>query len=216
MSGHQSKHHREPSEDRLFFFEQQEIVVADLAGRTKDDRDVPGHILDIGGGGEGIIGIWGGEKVVAIDLSREELKEAPAGPLKIVMDARELQFLDDTFGIVTAFFSFMYLKGQSDYEKVLAEVFRVLRPGGSFFIWDVVVPPRGDKEKDIFVIPLRVKVKGQEIETGYGHMWPDGTHDLPFYRALAQDSGFQVVTQTQQGRTLFLQLRKPVPFEAGA
>jgi len=194
----------------LFFFEQQEVTVADLAGRMGDALDISGYILDIGGGGEGIIGILGGEKVVAIDLSREELEEAPPGPLKIVMDARDLQFLDDTFGIVTAFFSLMYLKKRSDYEKVLAEIFRVLKPGGTFLIWDVVAPTQRDREKDIFVIPLRVKVKGQEIETGYGHVWPDEKHDLPFYRALAQDRGFQVVEQTQRERTFFLQLQKPV------
>ena len=202
-----SGHHREPSEERLFFFEQQEVTIIDLD--IGGGRGVSGYILDIGGGGEGIIGILGGEKVVAIDLSREELEEAPPGPLKIVMDARDLRFLDDTFGIVTAFFSLMYLKQRSDYEKVSAEVVRVLKPGGAFLIWDVVVPPRGDREKDIFVIPLRVKVKDQEIETGYGQLWPGERHDLAFYRALAQASGFHVVVQREEGRTLFLQLRKP-------
>ncbi len=204
-----SGHHREPSEERLFFFEQQEVTVADLAGYTSDERKVPGYILDIGGGGEGIIGILGGPKVVAIDLSRDELEEAPSGPLKIVMDARDLQFLDDTFGVVTAFFSLMYLKKRSDYEEVLAEIFRVLEPGGTFLIWDVAVPARGDRKKDIFVIPLRVKVKDQVIETGYGHVWPEEKHGLAFYRKLAQAGGFQVVAQRDQGRTLFLQLRKP-------
>ncbi len=66
------------------------------------DRD--GFILDIGGGGEGVIGKLMGEKVIAIDFKKEELLEAAEGPLNIIMDARELKFLDESFQTVTAFF----------------------------------------------------------------------------------------------------------------
>jgi len=45
--------------------------------------------LDIGGGGEGVIGQMKGKQVIAIDPNRRELEEAADGPLKIVMDARE-------------------------------------------------------------------------------------------------------------------------------
>jgi len=47
-----------------------------------------------------------GEKVIAIDFKKEELLETADGPLKIIMDARELKFLDESFQTVTAFFSF--------------------------------------------------------------------------------------------------------------
>ena len=47
------KQHTEPSENHLFFFERQEVVVQDF--------DSPGPILDIGGGGEGITGRLKGE-----------------------------------------------------------------------------------------------------------------------------------------------------------
>jgi len=57
-----------------------------------DDINLVGLILDIGGGGEGVIGQIKGKDVIAIDISKEELEETPDGPLKIVMDARELQF----------------------------------------------------------------------------------------------------------------------------
>lgn len=62
-----------------------------------------GGILDIGGGGEGVIGLCYGEKVVAIDLRKDELEQAPDGPLKIVMDAKELSFLEDSFDAVASF-----------------------------------------------------------------------------------------------------------------
>lgn len=48
------------------------------------NKTVQGKILDIGGGGEGIIGQVLGDKVVTIDKLKEELEEAPEGPLKVV------------------------------------------------------------------------------------------------------------------------------------
>ena len=59
-----------------------------------------------------------GKQVVAIDPSRRELEEAADGPLKIVMDARDMLFLDDTVDVVTPFFTLMYIQA-SDRKKVL-------------------------------------------------------------------------------------------------
>jgi ubiquinone/menaquinone biosynthesis C-methylase UbiE len=83
------------SEDRLYYFEKQEIIV--------EDFDSPGYILDIGGGGEGIIGKLKGKQVVAIDPNKQELEEAPVGSLKVIMDATDLQFLDNTFSVASCF-----------------------------------------------------------------------------------------------------------------
>ena len=162
--------HTEPVEKRYFLFDTQEITV--------DDFDAAGYILDIGGGGEGIIGILKGERVIAIDLRKEELEEAADGPLKIIMDARDLQFLDSTFNTVTSFFALMYIKSRPDYDQVFREVHRVLKPGGKFLIWDAIVPQRLDDDKDIFVIPISARVNDTEIETGYGQPWPKEKHDL--------------------------------------
>jgi ubiquinone/menaquinone biosynthesis C-methylase UbiE len=196
-----SEHHPRPLEERYFFFGKQEVVVHNF--------EAPGYILDIGGGGEGIIGILKGEKVIAIDPQKEELEEAAEGPLKIIMDARDLQFLDGTFDTATAFFSLMYIKTRADYGRVFGEVFRVLKAGGRFLIWDVNVPQRMDEKRDIFVVPLLVKVNDKEIETGYGQPWPEEAHDLGFYLDLAEESGFQVVKQQKNERVFFLQLQKP-------
>ena len=51
------------------------------------DMESEGYILDIGGGGEGVIGRLKGKDVIAIDIRKEELEEAVDGPLKIIMDA---------------------------------------------------------------------------------------------------------------------------------
>lgn len=63
------------------------------------------RILDIGGGGEGIISTLYKEKVVAIDIRIEELNEiSEISSFKIVMDATKLTFADDQFERTTAFF----------------------------------------------------------------------------------------------------------------
>lgn len=191
----------ETSDSRFFYFEKQVFTIGDF--------ESSGYILDIGGGGEGIIGILKGKDVIAIDLKKEEFKEAADGPLKIIMDARELQFLDDTFNTVTAFFSLMYLKNRPDYEKVFNEVFRVLKSGGQFLIWEISVPQRFKDASDIYVVPLVVRVKDKEIETGYGQSWPDEKHDMGFYLDLAKRSGFDVIEQKENGKIIILQLKKP-------
>lgn len=50
------------------------------------DYDLKGSILDIGGGGEAIIGQMYGDKVTAIDNRQEELDEAPNCCTKLLMD----------------------------------------------------------------------------------------------------------------------------------
>ena len=123
-----SAEHSETKNENIFFLKEQEIVVNDFAAT--------GLILDVGGGGEGIIGQLKGNQVVAIDPNKRELEEAADGPLKIVMDANELLFLEDSFQVVTSFFTLMNIKA-SQHEKVFSEVYRVLRSGGQFLVWDL-------------------------------------------------------------------------------
>lgn len=185
---------------RFHHFERLEVVVEDFAAQ--------GPILDVGGGGEGAIGRLKGSQVVAIDSSRRELEEAPAGPLKVVMDARDLQFLDGAFSTATAFFSLMFVKG-ADHAQVFAEVYRVLAPGGRFLVWDLVLPPQVSAEKDVAVFPLLVHLPGETVETGYGTLFPRAEQGLPYYVALAGGAGFQVASRASQGRAFFLELLKP-------
>jgi SAM-dependent methyltransferase len=193
-------HHPEISEDRLLYLEEQEITV--------NDFDSPGYILDIGGGGEGVIGRLKGEQVIAVDPSRRELEAAAAGPLKIMMGATDLHFLDRTFSTATSFFTLMYIKGP-DHEKVFGEVFRVLIPGGRFLIWDAIIPHRHDEAKDIAVFSLSVKLPTEEIAARYGVLWPDEERDLSYYVRLSDTVGFSVATEEEEGRVFFLELRKP-------
>ncbi len=195
-----SEEHSEDSMDRIFFLEKQEVVV--------DGFDASGFILDIGGGGEGVVGQMKGSQVVAIDPNRRELQEAADGPLKIVMDAGDLMFLNHTFEVVTSFFTLMYIKG-SEHQKVLAEVFRVLVSKGRFLIWDADLPQCMEDDKDIVAFYLSIKLPDREIETGYGTKWPEQRQGLPYYKEMAENRGFVVSAHVQNGRVFFLEMQKP-------
>ncbi len=171
---------------------------------------VDGWILDIGGGGEGIIGELMGSQVVAIDSLAEELEEAAPGPLKIIMDAGDLQFLDDTFSAATAFFCFMYIRQDAELRKILSEVHRVLQPGGQLWVWDVLLPSGENKSKDIFVVPLKVQFpNGKIIDTGYGQLWPETARDQQYYEQIAVQSGFVVESITIRDALIEMRLKKP-------
>ena len=187
-------------EKRLYFFDRQEVTVPDFA--------CDGFVLDIGGGGEGVIGALKGEAVISIDPNRRELEEAAAGPLKIVMDAKDLMFLDGSFSTVTSFFTLMYI-GDQDHGQVFSEVARVLVRGGRFLIWDVILPECLDDDKDLAVFPLLVRIPGGEVETGYGVPWPKQHRGLTYYTDLAEHGGFEVIAQREEGHVLSLELRKP-------
>lgn len=188
-------------EERLdiYWLEDQQVIV--------ENFPADGWILDIGGGGEGVIGQLKGTQVVAIDRSRLELEDAPAGPLKIVMDAQDLQFLDSTFHTVTAFFSFMFIPAVQQ-AKVFSEIYRVLTPGGFLKVWDIRLPTCQDPSRELVAFNLQVLLPGSQIETGYGTRWPGETQGLPYYRRLAEASRFRVLSEEIHGEVFYLELQK--------
>jgi SAM-dependent methyltransferase len=194
-------HHTPIPPEKIHQFDEQVVEVGDIAG--------DGYILAIGGGGESIIGQLKGRQVVAIDISRQELEHAPGDALKIVMDARELGFLDKSFDTAASFFTLMYIDG-ADHPKVLQEVYRVLRPGGRFLVWDASFGDRPEG-KTVGVVPLTVKLPNQVISTGYGVKWPDEPHDLAYYKRLALAAGFKPTEESAQGQWFYLEMQKPAP-----
>jgi ubiquinone/menaquinone biosynthesis C-methylase UbiE len=181
---------------QAFMVEQQTIEMKPL--------ETEGFILDIGGGGEGIIGKLNGMQVVAIDKRLDELEETDNDALKVVMDATDLKFPDDTFTAATAFYTMMYIPND-DKPKVLAEAYRVLRPGARLHVWDAVIPGEsGDKK--YFVIPLKVVMPDETVETGYGSSLKEQSAQT--LRELAEEVGFKTSKVEAGEHTFYLELEK--------
>lgn len=193
------REHLEKTKDSIYYLEDQSISVNDFCS--------PGLILDIGGGGEGIIGQLKGTQVISIDLYREELEEAPDGPLKIVMDAEATSFLDHSFEVITSFCTLMYIE-PTKQELVLEEIYRVLKPGGRFLVWDVILSKCPDESKEAIAFYLNVNLPGKKIRTGYGTRCPHKCLDISWYKNIAEQVGFVVSRKEVTQRLFFLELLK--------
>lgn len=123
-----------------------------------------GRLLDIGGGGEGVIAQAGGPGVIAIDKYMSEISEARGkapSTTWLVADATALPHPNNSMDHATAFFSALYMS-DAVKEKVFRETRRVLKTGGEFWIWDVPMTTKSD------VFAFRLQVETPSIRTIYG------------------------------------------------
>jgi ubiquinone/menaquinone biosynthesis C-methylase UbiE len=198
-----SDHHSEIDMSEVYQLPHQQVSLSDF---PSDEE----WILDIGGGGEGIIGRLKGRQVVAIDKRRPELESTTSDALKLVMDARELQFLEKSFGTVTIFFSLMYMPFE-DLDTIFSEIARVLKPGGELLMWDVKVEVPTDLDPKIkyFMVPLTVTFPdGTTNETGYGAYIRN--QNIESFVTVATDHGFELEETKANDLTFYarLSLRK--------
>ena len=128
------------------------------------DKELNGKILDIGGGGEGIIGRLYTNQVVAIDIRQEELDEAPTGFEKILMDATHLKFKDNFFDHITSFYTLMFMNTE-DQKRAVLEAVRVLKNNGEFHVWDCDIL---SAYPEPFCVDVEVQLLDEHIVTTYG------------------------------------------------
>jgi len=166
-------------------------------------KEIKGDILDIGGGGEGIIGRLYKEQVTAIDNRQEELDEAPEGFQKVLMDATKLQYENATFDNVTFFYTLMFMSTE-EQRMAICEVERVLKRGGEVYIWDCDI---FNAYPAPFCIDLEIQLPDAKIATTYGVGKLDGQSCVSI-RKMCEDAGLRIVKQEKHGRTFYLRFSK--------
>ncbi len=174
-----------------------------MAESLKLEHTLKGRILDIGGGGEGIIGQVYQQQVIAIDRSQEELDEAPDQCTKMVMDATSLHFEACEFDHVTAFYSLMYMT-MEEQRKSIKEACRVLKPNGEFHIWDAVIPRAYPTP---FTVTLAIDANGTAVHTTYGIVKTD-VQDMALFVSMCQEAGMTLKKQEINNAQFYLQFSK--------
>lgn len=172
-------------------------------------RELEGDILDIGGGGEGVIGRLYGAQVVAIDNCPEELAEAPDGFRKCLMDAAKMTFESGSFDHVTAFYALMFMD-EATQQKALYEAARVLKPNGDVQIWDCSI---ASAYPEPFCVDVAVSLSGHELRTTYGIGKTDA-QSLGSIARLCENAGLQIEKSETNGVHFYLKCRKLNDFAA--
>ena len=163
-----------------------------------------GRVLDIGGGGEGVIAQVGGAMVVPIDKYWSEILEARekgSDTPWMIADGNELPFKNNSFDNATAFFSCMYMSNDVK-ENVFKETQRVLKKGGEFWIWDVHMV-----SNNLYAIRLHVDLPDNRvIKTIYGVKAKDQS-DASICRFL-QEAGFEAEVITNRKYWFFIKAKR--------
>lgn len=131
----------------------------------------PETILDIGCGNGALLSRLAPhvEKGTGVDLSSGMIECARKrnGHLKNLhfkkIDGPHLPFPDNSFHVVTSLLSFRYL----DWDPVITEILRVLKPGGHFLVIDMAAAPVSLKEIPAFLLCKIKMLKQQKREKAY-------------------------------------------------
>ena len=168
------------------------------------NKELCGSILDIGGGGEGIIGRLYKSAVTAVDNMQEELDEAPSCCKKLLMDAAALDFADESFDNVTFFYSLMYMS--TDVKaKAIEEACRVLKTGGVLTIWDVEFE---SAYPDAFSVELDIILPEENVCTEYGIIGTDVAQSAESIISMCCEGGLNPLEHEENGGHFHIVLKK--------
>lgn len=110
-----------------------------------------GQIIDVGGGGEGLVSRIGGARVCAVDIDMNKIREAQIHGFSsqwILAGAQTLPLKDSSFDTATLWFSLGFIRDWSAKEQVVDEIVRVLKPEGRISILGATI----DCSEDRFVL----------------------------------------------------------------
>lgn len=108
------------------------------------------HALDVGCGAGNytlkLLGVLPDLNVDLVDLSRpmldraaERVGEIAEGKVTTIQaDIRELPLVDERYDIIMAAATLHHLRDEGQWEQVFSKLYRLLKPGGSFWISDMV------------------------------------------------------------------------------
>ncbi len=172
-------------------------------------RELTGKILDIGGGGDGIIGRLYLQQVTAIDNRQDELDEAPGGFVKMLMDATELKYENASFDDVTFFFALMFMRAE-EQQKAIFEAARCLKSGGELFIWDCDIT---SAYPEPFCVDVEVYLPDECVSTTYGVCKLD-TQNCASISKMCANAGLILVSQKRESNHFYLKFKKQ-PMDKG-
>jgi ubiquinone/menaquinone biosynthesis C-methylase UbiE len=158
---------------------------------TLEKVPTDGLILDIGGGGEGLVSRIEESKVCAVDIRISEIREAQIhGPPAnwFVGDGQRLCFQDSVFDFVTLWFSMGYMSDWTIKQNVLVEAYRVLCKDGRLSILDSKISGIYDRMVfwGHFTLP-----DGTLSQTGYGVRGKQ-EQTLERVNELVESTGFRI------------------------
>jgi ubiquinone/menaquinone biosynthesis C-methylase UbiE len=170
-----------PESHSLLETEVQKINLQQLSGK--------GLILDIGGGGEGLVSRIEGDRTCSLDIRMSEIREAQIHGQSsnwFVADGAHLCFSDAVFDIVTLWFSLGYMSNWTTKYTVLEAAHRVLKKNGRLSIMASRIPE--SYERLVFWATFTLP-DGTYSKIGYG-VKGGQNQTLPKILELATKAGF--------------------------
>lgn len=167
-------------------------------------KELCGSILDIGGGGDGIIGRLYKDSVTAIDNMQEELDEAPDCCKKLLMDATALDFADESFDSVTFFYSLMFMTTETK-SKAIAEACRVLKTDGVLTIWDAEFE---SAYPEAFSVELDIALPEENVHTEYGIIGTDVAQSAKSIISMCCECGMNPLEHAENCKNFCIVLKK--------
>ncbi|RDE16554.1 MAG: hypothetical protein C4K47_01545 [Candidatus Thorarchaeota archaeon] len=157
-----------------------------------------GLVLDVGGGGEGIVSRIEGSRVCAIDINLSEIREAQiyeSAPQWIASDGESLPFRNAVFQTAAIWFSLDYMADWKMKRAVVREVLRVLRKKGSLSIMSSKIICREAR----FVLRMRYTLPdGSVYQTGYGVKGNQG-QTMDRISDIVEQTGFHIAKKDDNG-----------------